>query len=63
MKKTLLSTLLAAVLVSCGQPKQEAVKQLPTRTPEAEKLLANLKTIPQKVCKGKRVYTESNFKK
>lgn len=48
MKKTLLSTLLTAALVSCGQPKQEAVKQLPTRTPEAEKLLANLKTIPQK---------------
>lgn len=46
MKKVLLSTLLAAALLSCGQPKQQAAEEIPAKTPEAEALLKNLAGIP-----------------
>ena len=42
MKKLFISSLLAIGLVSCGQSKQAAEK-VPTKTPEAETLLKNLK--------------------
>ena len=43
MKKLFISSLLAIGLVSCGQSKQAAEK-VPTKTPEAEALLKNLKS-------------------
>lgn len=47
MKKLFISTMLAIGLMSCGQPKQ-AAEEAPAKTPEAETLLKNLKTLPQK---------------
>ena len=47
MKKLLLSSMLAIGLMSCGQPKQ-ATEEAPAKTPEAEALLNNLKSLPQK---------------
>ena len=47
MKKLLLSSMLAIGLMSCGQPKQ-TTEEAPAKTPEAEALLNNLKSLPQK---------------
>ena len=49
MKKLLMSALLVVGLASCGQPKQQTTTEnRSSRTPEAEKLLTNLKMLPQK---------------
>ena len=47
MKKLFISSLLAMGLLSCGQPKQTAEKA-PVKSPEAEALLKNLKSLPEK---------------